>query len=399
MPISIYAGGTGSGKSYGVMENVVLPALKEGRHILTNLALRLDVIKQDYPDHRIEVVPVEEMEKPGYFNNIPGGALFILDEAWRLWPSGQKMTAIPDDQLEFLRMHRHRVGPDGRTCEIVVISQAVADISTAVRRVADFTYKATKLEAVGMSKTYRIDIYNKAPTGDNIPDNQRIRQLFGNYKPEIYKYYKSHTESVTGTAGNESRSDNRANAFKSALIKYGIPASILMMVGGIYYTIQFFKPKNHVKPQQLQQQPVPTTQPAVYAQPQQPSPVAQPVSYIPAESVISTPRIEDEQESIRKRESKKWRVAGFLIRPDKKSGKVSLQSPWSFRTIPFEDFCIFLPGDVDIQCEIEGEIVTAWTGHQLGGTISLPARVQRDTKLTDANTSTPAPANLVSQIE
>lgn len=379
MPISIYAGGTGSGKSYGVMEHVLLPALKEGRQIITNMALKQEEIEREYPQHRITIATIEQMLEPGFFTAIPGGTLFCVDEAWRLWPSGQKLTAVPEEQLEFIRMHRHRVGEDGRSCEIVIISQAVGDVSTAVRRVIDYTYLSKNLQHLGMSKSYRIDVYDKAPTGDNPPEQSRIRQIFGTYKPEIYKYYKSHTQSITGVAGNEKRADGRANVLKSKLILIGLPASVLFIAGGIYYASQFFKSETHIKKPS-----VPMVQPAVYVQQaQSPAQVAQ-VNY-----VTPVPETPPEPQPVKKRESTKWRVAGFLIKPDNKTGQVSLQSPWSFRTVPFEQYCHFLDGDVDIQCEIDDEIITAWTGHQLGGTVSLPARVQRDSHLMSNNTSLP----------
>ena len=37
MSIVGYSGLPGSGKSYGVVENVVIPALEAGRHIITNI--------------------------------------------------------------------------------------------------------------------------------------------------------------------------------------------------------------------------------------------------------------------------------------------------------------------------------------------------------------------------
>jgi zona occludens toxin len=37
MPINAFGGGPGSGKTYGVMEHVILPAIAEGRFILTNI--------------------------------------------------------------------------------------------------------------------------------------------------------------------------------------------------------------------------------------------------------------------------------------------------------------------------------------------------------------------------
>lgn len=363
------------------MEHVILPALKEGRAIVTNMALKLDVIAVDFPEHRITLVDVPEMVKPGFFAGIEGGTLFVLDEAWRLWPSGQKLTAVPEEQLEFIRMHRHRVGTDGRSCEIVIISQAISDVSTAVRRVIEYSYLSKNMQHLGMSKVYRIDVFDKAPTGDNPPESSRIRQIFGNYKPEIYKYYISHTMSDTGAAGNETRADSRANVLKSKVILLGLPASILCIVGGVYYAAQFFKPAKHLPPP-----PPPTIQPAVYVQTTPQPQVAQVNNVTPTEPA---PPVQLPPEPPKMRESMKWRVAGFLITPDKKRGQVSLQSPWSFRTVPFEDFCEFLPGEVDVRCEIEGEIVTAWTGHQLGGTISLPARTQRDYQNTMANTSTP----------
>src|SRR5690554_5878735 len=99
MSVVAYTGLPGSGKSYGVVENVVLPCLKDGRPIVTNLPLRLGELqkwctKNGAPQPRIDIIDLETVAQShdDGFLSMRYGAVHIYDEVWRVWPSGQKVT-------------------------------------------------------------------------------------------------------------------------------------------------------------------------------------------------------------------------------------------------------------------------------------------------------------------
>jgi len=242
MSIVGYAGLPGSGKSYGVVENVVIPALESGRHIITNIPLKLGRLSDDFPKGKVTLFDNKDAEDdPGFFDleRHPAGVIWIIDEAWRFWKSGMKAVNIPQNQKEFFTEHRHNVGEDGRTNEIVLVTQDLAQLCAFVRGLVEETYRAVKLTAIGQKNKYRVDVYMGAATGQK--PGKPMRQLYGSYKPDIYQYYKSHTRNKTDfAAGMEEKADDRANVLKHPLIKFGIPVAILIMVFGVMRVVAYF---------------------------------------------------------------------------------------------------------------------------------------------------------------
>ena len=207
MSIVAYTGLPGSGKSCGVVENVILPALGAGRHIITNIPLKIGRLTDDYPQGRITTFTNKQAEDDPEFFSLdghPGGVIWVIDEAWRFWKSGMKSVNLPEVQKEFFTEHRHMVGEDGRTNEIVLVTQDLQQLCAFVRGLVEETYRAVKLTAIGQKNRYRVDVHQGAVTGQK--PGKPMRQLYGKYKPEIYQYYKSHTRNKTDfAAGMEER--------------------------------------------------------------------------------------------------------------------------------------------------------------------------------------------------
>lgn len=241
MSIVAYVGRTGSGKSYGVVENVIIPALKAGRHIVTNIPLKVGYLTDDFSKGKItQFDPKAPLEDSEFFNpDNFAGCIVVIDEAWRYWSVGTKANKIPEMQKGFFTEHRHYVGEDGRTTEIVLVTQSLDQIANFVRELIEDTYRATKLSALGMSKSYKIDVFTGCQKG--LSGGTPNRTLQGTYKPEIFKYYKSHTKNKTDfAAGMEEKSDNRNNIFKSKFFLIVIPAAILIIIFAIINLFSYF---------------------------------------------------------------------------------------------------------------------------------------------------------------
>jgi len=246
MSIVGYSGLPGSGKSYGVVENVIIPALESGRHIITNIPLKTGRLSDDFPQGKVTIFDNRDAEgDPDFFSldAHPGGVIWIIDEAWRFWKSGMKSVNIPQVQKEFFTEHRHMVGEDGRTNEIVLVTQDLQQLCAFVRDLVEETYRAVKLTAVGQKNRYRVDVYQGGVTGQK--PGKPMRQLYGKYKPEIYQYYKSHTRNKTDfAAGMEEKADDRANVLKHPLIRFGIPAALCVLGFGVYQVYSYFAAYN-----------------------------------------------------------------------------------------------------------------------------------------------------------
>lgn len=255
MSIVGYSGLPGSGKSYGVVENVIIPALESGRHIITNIPLKLGRLTDDFPQGKVTMFDNREAEEDPTFFDLerhPAGVIWVIDEAWRFWKSGAKSVNMPQCQKEFFTEHRHNVGPDGRTNEIVLVTQDLAQLAAFVRGLVEETYRAVKLTAIGQKNKYRIDVYMGAATGQK--PGKPMRQLYGQYKPEIYQYYKSHTRNKTDfAAGMEEKADDRANVLKHPLIRLGIPLAIIIAVVAVSRVYSYFNPDQEASPSEVTQ--------------------------------------------------------------------------------------------------------------------------------------------------
>ncbi|MDO3651318.1 zonular occludens toxin domain-containing protein, partial [Nocardia mangyaensis] len=159
MAITAYTGLPGSGKSYSIFEHVILPSLKAQRDVWTNIPCDTEKLTNQFGYAPTVFDSGDLADNPKWFSEVlPQGVVCVLDEAWRLWPSGLKANNANPDHLEFIAEHRHLVGESGRSTEIVLATQDLTQIAVFARNLVDKTYRMTKLDAVGQSKRFRIDI-------------------------------------------------------------------------------------------------------------------------------------------------------------------------------------------------------------------------------------------------
>lgn len=223
MSIYAYVGLPGSGKSYGVVANQIVPALKQGRTVVTNIPLHIDAIRRDFAvrDDQIREFPMEKIEcEPELIDEYcKPGDLVVIDELWRLWPAGQKVDRVPKAFKSFLAEHRHRVDAQGRSMQIVFVTQDLAQIAAFAKSLVEQTFVHTKLGMMGASGSYKCQIFNKSVQGANPPMHQHLRTVMGSYSANVYAYYKSHTMSESDVAGaDETVVDGRANIDRKSVV-------------------------------------------------------------------------------------------------------------------------------------------------------------------------------------
>lgn len=241
MSIIAYVGLPGSGKSYGVVENVILPALEAGRTIKTNIPLRKGYLDDDYPNGRVETFTNQQAREEGFWDidEHEHGVIWVIDEAWRFWQGGMKASQIPEREKQFFTEHRHCVGEGGHTTEIVLSTQDTQQMCSFVRDLIEETYRAVKLTALGQKNKYRVDVHQGA--FKLAAKGQALRQLYGVYKPEVYKYYRSHTHNKTDfAAGMEEKADDRSNLLKSWRFRVVMPLALVIMGFCIYKAVSYF---------------------------------------------------------------------------------------------------------------------------------------------------------------
>lgn len=252
MTISAYVGLPGHGKSYSVVQHVIFPALESGRTVFSNIPMNHD---ECFKRTGNKIIPFETddiLENSNWWTDIfIAGSIIVIDEVWRLWPAGIPAQKARIEDKTFINEHRHMVA-DGFSTEVVLVTQDLSDISNFARNKVDTTFRVVKLTKIGSKKKYRLDVYDGSVTGQSPPKAKRSRQIFGQYKPEIFKLYISQTRG-DGTYGDESRTDNRFNVLKGIAFKV-IPVAIVVL--GFLAFQGGSKVKTHYTDPELLPQPV-----------------------------------------------------------------------------------------------------------------------------------------------
>lgn len=330
MAIHAYVGKPGHGKSYGVVEHVVIPSLKQDRHVVTNIPLSIDDLLSTYGG-KVTQLPADWFQLDDLSAIIPAGSVAIIDECWRRWPAGQNTNHANFIDKSLLAEHRHRVDDKGNSMRVVLVTQDLAQVSSWVRLLIETTYRIRKLG----KKSYKVDIYTGAVTGDAPPKSKLVRTTAGTFKPAIYSFYSSATQSNSGLVGDESSADGRSSILRS----FGLWASIICMfvciLVGVFLVKKFFSTDAPgVKPA------------AATALPASNAPSA------PLEPPISTT----------------WRLVGFVhpSKPDPSSRVVSesfaliSDSNGNSRYISFSH-CRYFPDFTEAYCLVDGFKITNWS--------------------------------------
>lgn len=368
MPIDAYVGKPGHGKSYGVVQHVVIPSLKQDRHVVTNIPLQVDMLLEDFGG-KVTQLPDDWHKRDDLADLAPPGCVLILDELWRRWPAGLKATNVLESDKALLAEHRHRVSKDGKSMRIVLVTQDLSQVASFARALIEQTYRVVKKS----KKAYRVDIYSGAATGDRPPKSTMQRQTFGTYRPGVYRYYSSATQSETGDVGDESKADQRGNIWRSPVLWIMVLAIPLLVLGGVLGLRTYFAPilgdkaaKAHTA--ELVNPPPPGMPELQQAQPSLTERVARASTGVggdgPAMSAV-------------------WRVAGWLgcslpvdgdpsaVKPCgpsvtgsgtvSRTSSVVLTDGQATRVVSMAG-CRWIDRDRYVLCDVDGERVTPWTG-------------------------------------
>lgn len=360
MSITAYVGLPGAGKSYGIIQHVIIPALDSGRVVWTNIPIKPNLLR-DHPGVLHEWTWEEaKVDLTAFLDTVPPGAVLVLDEAWNAWAGGDKAKDIPVAQREFFAMHRHKAGSDGRTTEIVICCQDLGQVSAFLRQLIEQTFVIVKLSALGLRKRYRVDVYSGAVTGQAPPVTKRIAQYAGVYKPEVYQYYYSHTQS--SMTGIEQVVDDRGVVWKSPAFKIGAVICVVLFMVGAWRVNTFFHPSVQV-PEQVA--------------------VARPLN-VPVSVLPPLPIVTQESKHV---DPTTWRIVGDYSMANRLAFALLRDTRGLYRRVLLNT-CMKTP---ELECIVDGQVVTRYTGTDPNDNGSFLG------KLWSAGSS-PAPASVASAL-
>lgn len=342
MPINAYTGLMGSGKSYECVSSVILEAVRRGRRVITNVAdIDSDAIRAYLHDkHGDELeklghvvhVSNDTVSSPEFFchgtevdTTVQPGDLVCIDEAWRFWGCDCK---IAQEHKIFFREHRHYVSPVTKVCcDLVLMVQDITDLHRILRVVVEMTFRTVKLKSLGLSKAYRVEVYE----GYKLNAKTRVNTFPKKYDKAIFPLYSSYT----GGTGKEHQIDDRQNLLKDWRLWALVIGTIIVFAVGFYNMWKFFHPE--------------------------------PVTPGAKESAKALPAAtQQNQTSGGKAQSQpegmsRWRLTGYLQKPDG-TLLISLHDGKHFRTIKATSFAI---DGLTTSGYVDGEMVAFWSGSEL----------------------------------
>ena len=262
MAINVYTGLMGSGKSYEVVAEVIVPAIAQGRRVVTNvdgidqekIHAYIEASYSPVPDVLGDVVhvtngdvfdakffPYYDSDKTAHTDTtVQPGDLVCIDEAWRFWPAtGAK---IPAEHKSFFLEHRHFTNPaTGIACDLVLMIQDMGTLNRFVKNVVAFNARTHKKVSLGMPNTYSVVMYE----GYKQTKATKISTAVRKYRKEIFPLYSSFKG---GAAGKSVNVDKRQNMFGSRGKLLGIVAVLIVGVCGLIWSVRFFSSK-HAQPE------------------------------------------------------------------------------------------------------------------------------------------------------
>ncbi|WP_421292420.1 zonular occludens toxin family protein [Aeromonas taiwanensis] len=224
----------GSGKSYEALVAHIIPRLKDGRTVDAYIEglnfekiAELAEITLEECQERLKQITREQVLN--IHEHVRDKSLVIIDEAQNFWPTGR--ARLPDPIIQFVTEHRHR------GLDVVLMGQNLNDVHSMWRNRIDKKFVFMKLDAVGQDKRYSWTAYKGSLRGSGQRTRIEFEKLTGGFKVYDPKYFGSYASTTTEDNEMGSYKDDRTNIFKSAKFKYGMPLSLLLFVGGLWFCL------------------------------------------------------------------------------------------------------------------------------------------------------------------
>lgn len=245
--LNLMLGPPGGGKSYEAVVYHVLPALQEGRKVITNLSLNIDEISKIEPRARqlidlrtksVGTAPRRRSPFGGESEELPlhafgavedygdtwrhpekgYGALYVIDECHKALPRAGTPRAVEEWYAE----HRHEL------CDVLLITQSYGKVSKAITDAVQVVYRCKKAVAFGKPAEY----VRKVQDGVR---GEVMATTFRTYESKYFKLYKSHTKSLAGAM------EAAAKDVSPVYLKWKRAGVVFMLVGGIFAVVQGIK--------------------------------------------------------------------------------------------------------------------------------------------------------------
>ncbi|WP_323994173.1 zonular occludens toxin family protein [Aeromonas hydrophila] len=213
MSIKIHHGAPDSYKSSGAIHTDVIPAIKAGRHIVTNVrgftAERCkEVLGKEVPDE-FQVTYIETESQEGrdhlarFYHWAPKGVFFLVDEVQRIFPPSWRQSDL--DQLDYpggpdvakedgrpetidvaFDMHRHH------NWDFVFTTPNIKKVHQVIRAAAETAIRHTNMAILGIGGRYKTVLHLSDNSGTSMNDVLQAKP-FNKVPKYVFKLYDSTT--------------------------------------------------------------------------------------------------------------------------------------------------------------------------------------------------------------
>lgn len=240
MAIVFHEGLPGSGKSYESVVYHMLPELRNGRTIITNISginfekfsaltnipiavVRKLIICVDYDSvdaatHRDQLLAVL---------NVTPDALVLIDEIQNFFPS--RGVKFSEPWVKYFSEHRHL----GHT--IILMGQSFADTWVLIRRRTQRKLILKKLSALGADNSYSWNMFEATAEQKFEKTTSGVRK----YDSAFFGLYSSHNSDTEFTGEYV---DKRARVFSGSVFKFYIPLFLVAAFFAFNQLSDFFSP-------------------------------------------------------------------------------------------------------------------------------------------------------------
>jgi zona occludens toxin len=239
--ITLHVGVPGAGKSYNLVKNALLPAMRDKRPLITNV---IGIDRSELWDTSFcrLVTESDGLASASFWAAINPGTLVVIDEVYLHWPAAGKLDPV---FTEALRMHRHKVDQQARPIDIHLGTQAASDIHRDIRGLIETVYWYKKLGALGLKSRYSYWLYGGLP----LNATRFISKHVDRYDKTVFAHYRS---TATGNADNTK--DARAGQKARTMLLIGAAVVVALCLAA--WRLTFFFSGGDMR------KPPPSTEPA-----------------------------------------------------------------------------------------------------------------------------------------
>lgn len=259
--IVAYIGLPRHGKTHTAVMDQAVPALFQGRRVVTNVPLIEEELRAWCEEKRGtfgEIVQISNDElagdPEGTLAKCTPGSVVMIDELWRFLPAGLKTKDAPQCWKSLFAEFGHRVDEKGRMMQIVLITQSLEQLASFAYALVERTMLVTKLTAIGAPTRFRIASYSGAVKGLRPPIARRVSEEYAKYDKRVFKCYVSRTmsEADMDTTVNEKALDRRGTIWRKPWIRYAMPMALLAGIWGVWQVVGFFSGASVAKGEELE---------------------------------------------------------------------------------------------------------------------------------------------------